>query len=74
MKTIISEGIEATVHYGEFRQETVQLQVLPQVGDSMHIGSKYSMKYYVVTEIEHQVLITDNGTHVCINIYTKEKE
>lgn len=73
MKTIISECIEATVHYGDFKQETVHLQVLPKAGDSMHIGSKYSMKYYVVTEIEHQVLITDNGTHVNINIYTKEK-
>lgn len=73
MKTIIHEGIAATVHYGEHGQIDLDFNVLPEVGNHMKIGSStYGQHDCVVTKIEHQVLICDNGPFTYIHIYTEE--
>lgn len=79
MKTVIHEGIAATVHVmiqGSEEKIDLDFQVLPQVGDTITVGrhSGYFLTRHKVTNIEHQVLITDSGNHVYPHIHTEVLE
>lgn len=79
MKTVIHEGIAATVHVtiaGSEEKIDLDFQVLPQVGDIITVGrhSGYFNTNHKVIQIQHQVLITDSGNHVYPHIHTEVVE
>lgn len=79
MKTVIHEGIAATVHVtigGSEEKIDLDFQVLPQVGDIITVGrhSGYFTTSHKVIQIQHQVLITDSANHVYPHIHTEVVE
>lgn len=79
MKTIIHEGIAATVHVTIDGTETkieLDFQVLPQVGDTITVGRTggYFQTNHKVVKIQHQVLITDSANYVYPHIHTEVEE
>lgn len=76
MKTVIHEGIVATVHVtlGNSEEKIVlDFQALPLVGDIITVGghSEYLTTNHKVVQIQHQVLITDSGDRVYPHIHTE---
>lgn len=79
MKTIIHEGVPATMHVtieGDEHRLDLDFQVLPLVGDRIRVGRTcgYISSTHIVETIEHQVLITDSGNLVYIHIYTTPED
>lgn len=79
MKTVIHEGITATVHVtisGSEEKINLDFQVLPQVGDIITVGrhGEYFNTNHKVVMIQHQVTITDSANHVYPHIHTEVVE